>query len=192
MKLCLVIWKIRNKSGFTLVETLVVVTIFCIIGAGIASTFMSGMKIWSRAKNAGSYRYDVILCLEVIARELRQSIDTPHIDFEGDAAKFSFPSLVGNSVLKITYKFDSAQKALVRQQMDLEEAISEDLQPEYLEKNVASLENFSVSYLYFDKVESAYVWIDAWEKEKGVFQAIKLRCEVKGEEFTKTIFIPIS
>jgi len=193
----------KLKKGFTLVETLVVATIFSFIGLAIATSFISGMKIWDRAQNTDFLKYNNLLTLEMITRELRQTIDYPLIGFEVKAGELSFPTLINDSVVKVTYAFDSEKKALLRKQLDLKDIVSHKEQENTKEKIVAnSLEEFSLSYFYhyfdIDLNREVYAWkevkteLDDWIKEKGVPLAVKLQGKVKNELFSKTVFIPIS
>jgi len=193
----------KPNKGFTLIETLVVATIFSFIGLAIAASFLSGIKIWDRARNTDFLNYNNLLTLEMITKELRQSLNYPLIGFEVKAGELSFPTLIGDSVVKITYAFDSEKKTLLRKQLGLKDIIANKEQENTKERiMLTSLEELSLSYFYhyFDKDlnREVYAWkevkteLDAWIKEKGVPLAIKLQGKVKNELFSKTVFIPIS
>jgi len=184
---------LRAQAGFTLIEILVVITIFTIVGAGIAETFSSGMKIWARAQKAGESSIDVFVAIETIGRDLRQSINIRSVGFEGREDEISFLTFRDDSAVKVIYKFNPAQKELVRRQIDLKDAFSDDLQGKYkyAEKKVATLDDFSFSYFNFDKEKEEYVWSDEWAKEQGIFEAVKLKARFGDEKDVKTVFIPI-
>lgn len=193
----------NSKKGFTLVETLVVATIFSFVGLAIATSFISGIKIWDRARNTDFLKYNNLLALEMITKELRQAMDYPLIGFEVKAEEFSFPTLINDSVVKVTYAFNSGKKALLRKQAEIKDIISNKEQEDTKEKIAFnSLEEFSLSYFYhyfdLDLNREVYAWkevkteLDAWIKGKGVPLAIKLQGKVKNELFSKTIFIPVS
>lgn len=199
----------KSRPGFTLIETMVVATIFSFIALGIATSFISGMKIWARAQNIDFSKYNNILTLEIISRELRQGIKYPSIGFEVKVDEFSFPSLIGDSIVKITYKFDPEKKILLRRQVglesiikDLEKEIDKELEKKQEKIVLSSLEEFFLSYFYsyLDKEKGCVVYIwkevkgteDEWAEAQGIFTAIRLKGKIKGEEFSKTIFIPIS
>jgi type II secretory pathway pseudopilin PulG len=171
---------------------LVVVTIFGIIAMGIASSFVSGVKLWNRAKNMGFSRTEVLLNMEMISRDLRQGIKVEEIGFQGSAEQVSFPTVVNDSLVKVIYLFDAQEKELVRRQIGLEDALAgKESSDVYVQRTILSpLEEFSFSY--FEKTEESYAWSDTWPKDKGVFRAIKLQGRFKGEDFVKTIFIPAS
>ena len=165
----------RKNKGFTLIEVLLALTIFAFIGIGIATSFFSGVKLWQRATTSGVWRNDIILGLEAVSKELRQSIDMPEIGFEGDVKSFSFPSISGSKIIKVVYSFDSAGKVLKRN-----------------EKDVLSLDEFSVQYMRFDLKAGDVEWTDSWKKEDGIFTAIRFKGKSHDEEFTRTVFIPVS
>jgi len=193
----------KSDKGFTLIETLVVATIFSFIGLAIATSFMTGIKIWDRARNTDFVKYNNLLTLEMITKELRQALDYPLIGFEVKAGELSFPTLINDSVVKVTYAFDSEKKILLRKQIEIKDIISNKEQENTKERIVLnSLEEFSLSYFYhyfdLDLNREVYAWkevkteLDDWIKEKGIPLAIKLQGKVKNELFSKTVFIPIS
>jgi hypothetical protein len=171
---------------------MVVVTIFSIIALAIGSSFISGMKLWNKAKEKDFPKYELFLSLESIARDFRQSICVPGVLFEGSSEEVSFPTIVGDSIVKVTYKFDSQEKTLLRKEVGLKAVFSENEKENTTEKQVLSLEELSFSYLYKDVEKKSYIWIDTWEKDKGIFIAIKLNGRFKDNDFTKTVFVPIS
>jgi hypothetical protein len=180
----------KNKGGFTLLETVIVATLFAIIGVGLVSTLSAGLRIWSRAKNTGTSSSLVVFTLELVARDLRQSLNIPKIGFTGEAKQLSFLAFSRGSVFKITYKFDDMQKVLVRRREELKTAIDEDLQGEYIEEKFADLDDAQFGYLYFDKVKKDYAWKDAWAKEDGQPVAVRIKMKLGNEECEKTVFIP--
>ena len=193
----------KSKKGFTLIETLVVATIFSFIGLAIATSFLSGIKIWDRARNTDFLKYNNLLALEMITKELRQSLDYPLIGFEVKAEEFSFPTLIGDSIVKVTYAFDSEKKTLLRKQVEMKGVVYNKEQENTKEKIMLNyLEEYSLSYFYhyfdIDLNREVYAWkevkteLDAWTKEKGIPLAIKLQGKVKNDSFSKTVFIPIS
>jgi prepilin-type N-terminal cleavage/methylation domain-containing protein len=179
------------SKGFTLVETLVVAVIFSFVLAGIGLSFMSGMRIWQRCRNVSFPQANLLLTLEQLCSELRQSVDVAQIGFEGDFYKFSFPALKGSSVVKITYVFDRNRKVLLKEYVSLQDIIDKKEEEKVSERQLASLDDFSVAYLLYDKEAKTYSWENSWVKDNGVFAAVRLKAKLKDEEFTKTVFLPI-
>lgn len=181
-----------GKKAFTLIETVVVMTIFSFLALGIGACFISGMKLWERSKDINYLRNDCIFTLEKIARELRQCVDVPEIGFKGQVAQISFPSVVFGRVVKVGYKFDLQEKVLIRTEADLKDVIDEKEKDNTRESKISGLENFSFSYFTEDEEKKEYSWADFWAEERKVFPGVKLDTEVKGEKLSKTIFIPIA
>ena len=188
------IYRMRNKSAFTMIEILVVATIFSILAIGLGTAFVSGMKIWDKARNWTFDRSNFLLDLETISADLRQSVPIPAVGFEGTSDGISFSSVSGTSIMKVTYAFNAEEKILSRKEIGIKYiSLPEDQQEgHYKQKQFPAWEGLSLSYLYFDSEKGVYTWADTWEKEKGIFTAVKMEVKFKGEEFVKTVFVPIS
>ena len=181
------------RNGFTLVETLVVITILSVCAAGIIATFFSGIKLWDRATNENYTRTEFFIGIEQLTRDFRQSVNVPVIGFKGTAQEISFPAIEREALVMITYLYDPQQGALMRRVTGLKDALStEEKQQPYTEKKVLPAEGVSFSYFVYDKVKEKGDWKDAWNKEDGVFAGILLRGRYRGEEFSRKIFIPAS
>jgi len=173
---------------------MVVAVIFSIIALGLGTTFISGMKIWDRARSGDFARYGLILDIETISTDFRQAIDFNTVPFEGKPQEASFPMVSGDSIFKVSYKFDPVAKALLKKQVKLKDAgesIKESAE-KGIEKTFSGWEDFSIRYFYYDSEEEKYDWKDTWDKEEGVFKAVRLEVKFEGEQFVKTIFISAS
>lgn len=179
-----------------MIEVIIVITIFSIVGAGLVGSFFSGMKIWNRAKNMHFENRDIVLSLEKIARQIRQSIDNEDISFKGTQEEYSFPAFSANSIVEVNYKFDPFSGLLLRRETDLSEIIAARQEEGYLPKSIESklltAEQVSFSYLYFNKEEKNYVWVTEWQENDGIALGVKLAAVVDGKVFEKTIFLPIA
>jgi len=180
---------ISKDESFTLVEVLITATIFSIVALGLATSFFSGVKLWGRAQARGFYYNNVILNMEIISRELRQSFYLPQLGYNGKPQELSFPVVKDNIIFRVTYKFDPEQKIFLRGQVALKDILSNKEKESYAEEKIMSLDDFSLSYFYPENTH--YVWKNEW-KNPGVFIAVRLKARVKDEEFDKTIFIPAS
>lgn len=176
--------------GFTLVEMMVVTVIFSVISVVIGASFFSGLKLWDRAKNSDFVYNNGLLTLEIFAKELRQSIKSGVIAFEGEEDRLSFPTLKGNSIVKITYLFNSQKNLLLRKQVKIRD-ILDNREDSAIEREVLSLNGFFLSYFYFDQDKEEYLWINSWDKE-GIFKAVKIEAIINGIQVSKTIFIPVA
>ncbi len=180
-----------GNKGFTLVETFVVAVLFSIVIVGIGLSFMSGMRIWDRCRNISFPRADLLLTMEQIAAELRQSVDVTQIGYEGDLYGLSFPALKGSSVVRISYEFDRESKRLLKKYASLQDISDKKEEEGTVQKTLISLDDFSAAYLLFDQEAKSYSWEEKWLVENGVFAAVRLKAKLKNEEFSKTVFLPV-
>jgi len=185
--------KNKYRKGFTLVETVIVATIFSFVALGIATSFVSGMKLWSRATEGGFAKQEILFNLEKITKDLRQIVNIGSIGFDGTGEEFSFASVENDSVVKITYKFIPAEKILVRKSIALKDVLDgkEKEESAGLERKFLPLETFSLQYFCFDSEADTYVWRDACVKDKDIFVAVRLEGKFQENDFKKTVFIPI-
>jgi len=168
---------------------IVALTIFAIIAAGVGSAFVSGIRIWGKAKNSDIAKANLFLTLEALDKELRQTVKVPYIVFEGGPDRFSFPSLKDDSILKLTYRFDPAEHAINCRKTQLKDLPDEKDDEGFVEK--LKLEELAFSYLRFDATKKFSEEAE-WKKEWGIPFAVKLKGKFRDEEFTKTVFIPIA
>lgn len=193
MRLGLLILRIKNRSlrGFTLVETLVCVTIFSVIALGVGGAFFSGTKIWQHAKNVSLAEGQTLLAFELLNKELRQSLDYPFIGFKGTSREISFPLLVKQHCFKVTYRFDPEAKALWRSQLSLQELQGDKEDDGVQVKKMLSADEAKLEF--FSRVEGkSYQWKESWDPQEGIPLAVRFEVKIKDETFNKTIFIPIS
>jgi len=102
------------KKGFSLVEILVVMSIFAMMIGGIYAALHTGKDAWTTAETEGQLRDNLRVTLERISRELRESGSTNGAlqvtIFEGggfngtDVLRFSMPVIchVGDNVMNAT------------------------------------------------------------------------------------------
>ncbi len=181
---------INTQQGFTLVEIIVVSTLSSIIGIGIISSFMSGMKIWDRARNVNFTRMSAILSLEKIAKELRQSVPVESIVFEGDSESMIFPTIQADGVVQLTYEIDFFSGGLLRIEEKLSDIVIEGGFDEAVTRKVMDVDSFSLEYLYYDWQIKEYLWVEDWDEDDGVFHAVKIDFEVDDQSYSKTVYVP--
>ncbi len=137
-----------------------------------------------------------MLGLEKFSSQLRRSIDFPQEEgqctgFSGGKDKFSFYSLNGQELAKITFEFDPAKKSLMRKEekyQDVLEGKEAALMP-----FIASIEGVDFSYFYNDKTQQKFLWKDdhEWKPEDGIPVAVKIAIKYKNGIKSETVFIPI-
>jgi len=181
---------LSSSRGFTLVEIVVAVTIFAIVALTLGATFISGARIWQRAKDFSFLKHEALLSLEAISKELSRCINTPLVGFEATERRITFASLKNESVVAITYTYKPLQNSLWRKELELRDILNK--KKNITEKKVLPLESFDLEFYYFDEGEDTYLWKNSWSEEDGIPKAVKLKMKTKDEVFKKTIFIPVS
>ena len=181
--------------GFTLVEMLVVTVLVGILGTGMASSFLSGMRLWGRAQQRDAAHTDALWTLEVMATELRQSVNVPLVAFEGSAHEIIFPAVVNDGLVKVVYRYEASERRLQREQTDMKDLLEEPLEAPRQDRTLCSrldevLIEFGAPPKEMD--DTGYEWVDEWEEGDGVPQAVRVTLTMKDATLTKTIFIPIA
>lgn len=182
---------INNHFAFTLIEVVVALTIFSIVAVGLGTSFLSGIKLWDKANESFSAG-EVQFFLEVFARDLCQSINLAQVGFSGTKEAVSFPALVSGRAVKVTYSFERDGKKIFRRTANLKDALSGDNAAKYDKEESLQLDSCELSYFYYDTEKEEYSWTDAWDKKNGIFLGVRINAAYEGNEFTKTVFIPVS
>ena len=78
-----------KKSGLSLIELLITVTLFSVIAAVVSLIFLTGLRTWDSARIRANLRQDAGLAMERMARELSEAsaVNTAksnEIDFDAD------------------------------------------------------------------------------------------------------------
>lgn len=201
-------YHLSPDNGFTLVELLIAASILGMIALAVLSAFATGFHAFERVQAFGGARAQVLLALEEMEKDLRNTFRLAQIPFEGGTQKAAFPAIVtdvddeGNGVVspgRKSYYFDSQEKVLMVQEEDYVQAHAES--PAAAPVVLAPIENLKFQYYFYIKTikqdgkESIeYGWKDVWGQDDGMPRGVKIELAFKdGEEertFTRTVFIP--
>ncbi len=146
-------------GAFTLVEILLVVSLFAVTSIAIYQTFASGVKIWNYAAKSFPEE-DVLLTFERITRDVHNAFYFSLFEFKGEPSDLRCTTLIitkadpraGASDLYVTqigrvrYFFDQAKKQVLRQQADYGQATKDRWQPTSVVAR--GIEQLSFKYLY--------------------------------------------
>jgi prepilin-type N-terminal cleavage/methylation domain-containing protein len=188
--------KINCKTGFTLVEILIVTMILAVISLAIFSTFSNGMKIYNRI-NSEATSEDLVIFCDRFGHDLRNSFNFTLINFTGKAEALEFAGIINSprmekrSVSRIKYVFDPSLEKINRFIGDYSAIYSgeEDSFRQALDK----VKSCVFSYYYFDNKTKEFAWDVQWEKE-GLPSAVRMELEFKdnpNERFVRTFNIPV-
>jgi type II secretion system protein J len=181
-----------NSRGFTLMETLLAVTLFAIVMTSSMGIFSMGLQIWKRSQGQALQERKVLLAMEKMGQAVREAVkikvvpaagleSDQELDFEGDNNSFSFPSVVtfsgkkGNLLTqygKTTFRWDSKTRTLCR---SLEGASDV-----YLKKKpecatlAQEIQTFKMRYWVYDGIGDSYSWYDSWEYKDSLPQAVSV------------------
>ena len=182
-----------SLTGFTLVETLIVVALFAVIGVSLLQSFVMGLKVWKAATSPNySYRKAVI-GLERLSSELRQIVNYPTIGFWGERDTCTFANIARDKVYNITYNYSGEDNVFYRTAVSLQELAGQSpASPR--RKIIPGVKNFSFSFYGYDNTTGNATFLDSWNYTKSSIPlAVKVACTVEdGREFEKVITIPIS
>ncbi len=177
------------RSGFSLVEMLVCVSIIAVIAAGLMSVFFAGVRIWKRASGGGFSRMSASLEAERICSEIRQCLPLQSVGCSGKKDEISFPFVSpGGRVVRVNYKFLREENRLKRSETDMASILAED--EETSERYVECFNGFSAEYRSFDKDNQSFVWQETWDKSLGAFGAVRLTFKAGDEEFSRIVMVP--
>jgi hypothetical protein len=178
-----------------------------IAAAAVAAAAAGGLRIYQRARVYSELQADVLLGLERLERDLRNTFVFDGIDFQGTPSSVSFCGIIrswqgGQDGLlnfpgRLIYGIDYTQRALVVRRQSYSVAMRKgDVpqgQPTVLARNVAAIE---FSYYHYDTLTKRYSWLANWgEEQEGVPVAVKITLTpvVEGAgDFVRTVFIPVA
>ena len=179
-----------KDSAFTLVEVIIATCIFALIAVGLGSIFISGTKLWQRARNIGVSASQVLLELEGISKNIRQSLDLEEVGFVGKERSFEFPTVIGNSIFKIIYDFDNSKKKLFIKKIKYEDILAKKIK-EPAAQEVLGADDVSFEYLIYDTGATSYSWESEFEKKGQVPAVVRISIKKDDETIEKSIFVPI-
>lgn len=191
-----------KKSGFSLIELLLVITLFPVVSFALYSNFSSGVNLWKALKTELPYE-DVHIFFEESSADFHNALRYADIHFAGNkeglvfAASTTTPLELGGErgIGQLTYFYDSSQKAIVREKKNLSEFYKE--KPGQKRQIVRGVSFFEISYFARDPKDRVFRWLEEWNSgEKNIFPvAVRFNFEVvaalETKYYTKTFPIPI-
>jgi len=82
----------RHNSGFTLVETMVALTLLCILMVSVYTFFLSGVISWKNNRDKADVQENLRIAVNRLARELRQAKSIHFFDlYSGGRLEFNDP-----------------------------------------------------------------------------------------------------
>lgn len=170
--------KTHKVEGFTLVEMMLVAVLLGIVGLAIGSTFAGGLRIFNRMESYTADKADVLLFVERMERDLRNTFSFKGIDFVGESKRVTFPVIlrtfsdknrVEESPGLVSYYRDDTrtERVFLREEKTYPHAVKKE-SPEHGDITVlAPIEDISFQYFSYDPQTDTYGWADLWDKPKA-------------------------
>jgi prepilin-type N-terminal cleavage/methylation domain-containing protein len=196
----------RAAMGFTLIELLVVVLIMAVVLGVIGACLAAGIRVWDEAGKFGVAESDAVVGLQIIEKDLKNSVPFHAIVFEGKRSDVSFASLVvpvrqglrneGGSVAQprigtVRYFFDAGGMALFRSQDIYGADFAQARTPERIMSN---LRDVSLAYYGLVGGKGNGAWSDQWVDPTNRPVAVRISLSFRDREalLTKTVVLPMS
>jgi type II secretion system protein J len=204
--------KKAKDSGFTLLETLLALTLFTIVMISVYSVTTLGLQIWKRSREEGKTERKAILALEKMGQEIRSAapyakpkdeiaLSKPQtFDFGGSEAAIMLPVIFNGddpAILggggRVTYELNRSEGALCKKI----ETVS-DLYLHSHKKCSAVAQGVSgLKFRYWMQagVTKSYSWYDEWNGREGLPGAVEVTLTLKAKKnmpsrvFKKTVLI---
>ncbi|MDT8390469.1 MAG: hypothetical protein RRC34_08185 [Lentisphaeria bacterium] len=192
------------RRSYTLIELLMVLTLFTLAAVTVASVAGGGLKIYRRAQFISGAQTDLLLGMERLEKELRSCFTFDTIGFAGSAEAVSFPGMVfrwdamGRELTRapgrITYRLDRLAGGWARRDQSYSQATREDGDGE-TRLLAADVRELHFEYCKYDQLSKTYTWQSAWsEDEEGMPTAVRVRVRAATTggiaDFERTLLLP--
>ncbi len=149
-----------RRKAFTLIEIMVVCSIFATLSVAIFTCLSSGITLWHRA-NQLEAEEDVCIFLDRFSSDLRNTFNYSRFVFTGEGFKVDFPTVVWTAadrvsvrasedvvdqIGRVQYVYDPARGGVFRRQANYSQALADAWGPE--EVVVPMVKGLSFHYFF--------------------------------------------
>jgi len=194
---------VKTSKGFTLIEILLVTSLFAMVSIAIFYAFSSGVKLWQRSQYL-MVEQQAALFLDQMEQELHNSFLTKGLEFKGTSKQCSFPTVIQlpanfngedkssaltDHIGMVEYSFDYEDKTLNRRRANYGQALKKKFFPP--EVVGQGIEGLRFSYLYSPAGGSSE-FQDHWQEQMplGVQVEIQFPEKYGSSSLKRLIIIP--
>jgi prepilin-type N-terminal cleavage/methylation domain-containing protein len=183
---------VHRLSGFTFLETLIVVALFSIISVSLFQTFSMGLKVWKLASTPNFTDRKAILGMERLTQELLRIRSYSGINFSGESDAVHFAEVVNDRIFNVTYRFDPEGGCVWRRAVSLQDMSEEKESPE--RQVMTSVKEFLLTYYGFDAQEKNFSFFESWnESATHLPYAVNISVTLEeGRSLSRVVWLPIS
>lgn len=187
-----------HAAGVTLVELLLVVTLFAGALAAVVGVLSAVIRVWETARAEDQGLRDVFLGLELLERDLRNAVPFHAVPPSGDARSLTVAARVidptggARRLGTIAYGFDPGNGVLQRRAWTYPDA-----PPVAGEPVMQGLDRFRLSYRMAHPTQpGVWEWVAALDPERGRPTAVRVEFAIDEEDrssdvVVRTIRLPV-
>lgn len=205
-------------GGFTLMETLLAITLFAIVVSSSYGVFQMGVQIWKRTTGSVRYENKAFMALEKMQTDIQSTLPvfkieetilekTRHMEFSADETSFLFPAsvIVEGAKGELNYQYggqgyawNSSKQVLCKQVLSAQDFL---LRKKPSCKTVLTdVRSANFEYLVGNSVTKSHSWYRDWKGKDQVPRAVRFQIEIAPKDrnkykplsFTKTFWVPVS
>jgi len=205
------------QRGFTLIETLLAVTLFAIASASSFGIFSMGISIWKRSQGSSLEERKAVLGLEKMAADIRTAVRVTasqetefsenRIEYKGEGTGFFLPAIVRRADAdqksrtqygRVGWRWNRSTKELCRTLEGAGEIYRRETAACVPE--ASRIRSVRFQYYAYAGLADSYSWHDSWETRQGFPLAVQISLELEpagGEKyarprlFKRTVLLPV-
>lgn len=188
-----------RRSGFSLLELLIVTALIPVLSLAVFANFNSGIKLW-QAIQANVAEEDILIFYEKAGEDFSNALRWSNIDIEGTGTSFSFvtridaPAELGGErgIGTVRYFFDASGRTIQKETRNLNQLFKK--QPGLGRMALSNVDACRFEYLFENTDYKRFEWIQEWRKPRELPIAVRVTFHYAGPsdafELVKTFHIP--